>query len=281
MTPVVYSSESSLREPRAFVRAMFSDLAAARELAQVLFLRNVRAQFRQSLLGYAWLFLPPLVTTATWVFLNMAGILNTQTTTVPYPLYVLTGTLLWQGFTDALNCPLTQLNASKSMLNKVNFPREALILAGIAEVILNFVVRLMVVGVVFLALRFPIPPTILLAPFGMLALLAFGLMLGLLSVPFGMLYQDVQRGLGIIVTLWFFVTPIVYATPSSAPLATILWLNPVTPLLVTTRDWLTTGSTNHLAAFLVITLLTVPGIFFAWSLLRLAMPHLIARTLTR
>jgi lipopolysaccharide transport system permease protein len=277
----VYTAESSLRKPRTFVRGLWADFRAARQLAGVLFRRNVRAQYRQSLLGYVWLFLPPIVTTLTWVFLNAAGILNIQQADVPYPLYVLIGTLLWQGFVDALNSPLSQLTANKPLLNKVNFPREALIIAGFAEVLLNFAVRLLLLFFVFLFMRFPIPPTILLAPLGMLAVLLLGLTLGLLLVPIGMLYQDIQRGLGVATGLWFFATPIVYTPPTIFPFSLIVSLNPVTPLIVTTRDWLTTGLSTQLEKFLLVISCSIVGLLVGWIVLRLAMPHLVARTLSR
>ena len=280
-TSVVYTSESSLRHPGALGRAMITDLMAAVELARVLFRRNLRMRHRQSLLGYVWLFLPPVVTTLTWVFLNAAGLLRPQTTTTPYPLYVLTGTLLWQGFVDALNCPLNQLSSNRPLLSKVSFPREALILVGFAEALFNFAIRLLLLVVVYAVMRFPVPPTILLVPVGVLALMLFGLMLGLALAPFGLLFQDVQRGLGIIVSLWYFVTPIVYTPPDTYPFTLIARLNPVTPLLMTTRDWLTTGVTTQLNGFLLMTLLTGGGILVAWTFLRLAMPHLITRTLAR
>jgi homopolymeric O-antigen transport system permease protein len=278
---IVYTAESSLRQPRTFVRGLWAGVRAARQLAAVLFQRNVRAQYRQSLLGYVWLFLPPIVTTLTWVFLNAAGVLSVQPADVPYPLYVLIGTLLWQGFVDALNTPLSQLTANKPLLSKVNFPSEALIMAGFAEVLLNFAVRLLLLMVIFLFMRFHLPPTILLAPLGMLAVLLLGLTIGMWLVPIGMLYQDIQRGLGVATGLWFFVTPIVYTPPTTFPFTLIVSLNPVTPLIVTTRDWLTTGLSTQPGKFLLVIIFSVVGLLVGWIVLRLALPHLIARTLTR
>ncbi len=66
---VVYTPQSQLRNPVALLRSMFSDLMASRELAWRLFVRDISSQYRQSLLGYAWAFLGPLITTLLWVFL--------------------------------------------------------------------------------------------------------------------------------------------------------------------------------------------------------------------
>ncbi len=274
---VVYTPESQLRRPRQLVRSMVIDLLASRELAWRLLVRNISAQYRQSLLGYLWAFLPPVVTTLVWVFLNSQQILNVGATDIPYPAYVMVGTLLWQGFVEALNSPIKLITSSRSMLAKINFPREALILAGLGEVLFNFAIRLVLMLVVFLWFRIAVPPTVLLAPVGILALMALGLMIGLLLAPLGMLYGDIQRGLTIITTLWFYVTPVVYPPPTTWPASQLAQINPVSQLLLTTRELLTSGTVSQPGGFLLITGITFGLMLVGWVLYRVAMPHLIAR----
>ena len=274
---VVYTPDSQLRHPRQLVRSMVTDLLASRELAWRLFVRNISAQYRQSLLGYLWAFLPPIVTTLVWVFLNSQQIVNIGATDIPYPAYVMVGTLLWQGFVDALNSPIKLITSSRSMLAKINFPREALILAGLGEVLFNFAIRLVLMLVVFVWFRIAVPPTIFLAPVGILALMALGLMIGLLLTPLGMLYSDIGRGLAIITTLWFYLTPVVYPPPTTWPASLLAQVNPVSPLLLTTRDLLTTGTVSQPGSFLLITSITFGLMLMGWVLYRVAMPHLIAR----
>ena len=66
----VYTPESPLKNPGRLLRAMFRDVLAARELAWRLFVRDLSAQYRQTYLGYVWAFLPPLVASATFIFLQ-------------------------------------------------------------------------------------------------------------------------------------------------------------------------------------------------------------------
>jgi len=108
----------------------------ARELAWRLLVRNISAQYRQSLLGYAWAFIPPLFASLIWIFLHSQRILGIGDTGMPCPVFVIIGTVLWQTFTEALNSPLQMVNQSKAMLAKINFPREALILTGVGPVLL-------------------------------------------------------------------------------------------------------------------------------------------------
>ena len=66
----VYTSDSPLRRPGQLLRAMLKDISESRELALRLFLRNIRSKYRQTVFGYVWAFLPPVVTTLVFVFLN-------------------------------------------------------------------------------------------------------------------------------------------------------------------------------------------------------------------
>ena len=274
---VVYTPESQLRHPRQLVRSMVFDLLASRELAWRLFVRNISAQYRQTMLGYLWAFLPPIVTTLTFVFLNSQNILSVGDTDIPYPAYVMVGTLLWQGFADALNSPIRLISSSRSMLARINFPREALILAGLGEVLFNFAIRLVLLLVVFIWFRIHVPTTVFLAPFGVLALMALGLMIGILLTPLGVLYQDIERGLAILLTMWFFVTPVVYPPPTRWPASLLAQLNPVSPLLITTRELLTTGTVSQPGGFLLITGIAFGLMLVGWVLYRVAMPHLVER----
>lgn len=274
---VIYSPSSQLRHPLQLLINMWRDLKASKELAWRLFVRNISAMYRQTMLGYIWAFLPPVFTTLTFVFLNSQKIFSVGETDIPYPAYVMIGTLLWQGFADAMNSPLRVINQSKSFLAKINFPREALILAGIGEVLFNFAIRLILLFIVFFWYKIPVPMTVFWAPMGILAMMALGLMFGVLLAPLGVLYQDIEKGLPLIIGMWMFLTPVVYPPPTSWPASLISSLNPVSPLLITTREMITTGHFTHLTGFIVILGLTHALLFIGWILYRLALPHLIER----
>ncbi len=256
---------------------MWSDLLASRELAWRLLVRNISAQYRQSLLGYAWAFLPPLFTTAIWVFLQSQKIFSMADTGMPYVVFVLTGTVLWQTFIEALKSPLTMVNQSRPMLAKINFPREALLLTGIGHVFFNFGIRVIILIPVYWWFDVPLQTGIFLSLLGVLALVTLGITIGLLLTPLGMLYQDVGRAIRFGTQALFFLTPIVYPVPRASWAGTLIQLNPVTPLLQSTRDWLVSGSTSHQSGFLWVCGISLVFLLVGWVLYRIAMPHLISR----
>ncbi len=273
----VYTPESPLTEPGKLFQAMFRDLAASRELAWRLFVRDTSAQYRQSVLGYFWAFLPPVVTTATFTYLNSQQILNIGDTAIPYPAFVMIGMVLWQTFVDALNSPLRAVGGARAMLTKINFPREALVLGGVADVLFNFLVRAILLVPIFLYYRLEIGASLLWVPLAILTLVLLGLSLGMLLVPLGLLYTDVGRGVSLIASFWMLLTPVVYPPPQSGVGAFLAKWNPVSPLILTARQWLVGQPTTALPAFLVVTGASVVVLWFGWVMFRIALPHIIDR----
>ena len=273
----VYTPASPLSAPGRMAGAMWRDLRLASHLAWRLLVRNLSAQYRQTALGYIWAFVPPLITSLLWIFLNAQKIVSFGSTEIPYPVYVLIGTLLWQVFVDAINSPLRIMNQSTQMLAKINFPREALILAAAGEVVFNFLIRLVLLAAVFVLFRVPLQSGLLLAPLGIAALILLGLVCGILLTPLGMLYQDVQRGVLVLTQPWFYLTPVIYPLPDSGLMSLVAGLNPVRPLLVMTRELLTTGHLVQVPGALLVGCLSLFLLAAGWILYRIAMPHLVER----
>jgi lipopolysaccharide transport system permease protein len=274
---VVYTPESKIRHPLRMVRAMGRDLLASRELAWRLLVRDISAQYRQSLFGMVWAFVPPLITAATLTFARNAGVVNIGETDIPYPAYVMFSMALWQTFTEALTGPIQAVNAAKPMLAKINFPREAIVLAKLGQVLFNFGIKLLLIVALFLWFRIPVPWTVVLAPVALLHLVGFGTALGLWLAPIGALYQDVNRALPLVMSPWLLLTPVVYPPPQSGIFGTIVQLNPVTPLLVTTRELATVGTVSHPVGFWVASGLALVLLLLGWLLYRLAMPFIVER----
>jgi len=274
---VLYTPDSELRHPRRLIRAMWNDLWASRELAGLLMRRDISAQYRQSFLGFAWAFLPSIVMAIGFTLAGNAKVINVAATQLPYPAYVVLSMILWQTFVEALNGPVQAVNNAKLMLARINFPREAIVLAKIGEVFFNFAIKLVLVLAVFFWYQIPVTRTALLAPFALLSLILLGTVFGSLLAPLGVLYQDINYGLTVCTGLWLFLTPVVYPVPQTGVFAMIVRANPVTPLLVTTRELATTGVVSDPYRFLVVSAAAILGLFLTWIAFRLAMPFAIER----
>ncbi|EAW43112.1 polysialic acid transport protein; KpsM [Nodularia spumigena CCY9414] len=256
---------------------MGRDLLASRELAWRLLVRDISAQYRQSLFGVLWAFLPPIITAAGLLVARNAGAVNIGDTEIPYPAYVMFSMALWQTFVESLSGPIAAVNTAKPMLAKINFPKEAIILAKLGEVFFNFGIKLILILGLFIWFQIPVNWSILLAPVALIHLVILGTGIGLLLAPVGALYGDIAKAIPLIVSPWLLLTPVIYPTPKEGLFATIVNLNPVTPLLVTTRDLATSGLVTNPAGFWVVSGLAFGVLLIAWVWYRLAIPFVVER----
>ncbi len=273
----IYGPESCLRDPVRLARDMLHDLGISRELAWRLFVRNLSAQYRQTALGYVWAFLPPLVTALLWIFINQTGLVSIGDTRLPYPLYVLVGTLLWQVFVDAVDAPLRLMTQSQSMLARIKFPREALVLAAIGEVVFNFLIRSVLLIGTLVYFEIPLSLQAVACLPGVVGIVLLGTVIGLLLSPIGLLYHDVQRAVLLLTQAWFYLTPIIYPTPTEGIGALVARFNPVAPLVIHTRELLTAGRIVSAADAAAVAAASALCLVAGWVLYRAAMPHIVER----
>lgn len=273
----IYTSESSLTNLRVMLHGMFSDLIAGRELAWRLAVRDISAQYRQTLLGFLWALILPLANTVVWIFLSSSGVVEISNTDMPYPVYVFVGTMLWAIFMDAVNAPLQGTTASKQMLAKINFPREAIIVSGVYQTLFNGCIKIALVMIVIAILGITPGWGSVLIPVGMFSLILMGTTLGLMITPIGLLYNDIGKALPLLMQFLMYVTPVVFAMPKEGIAATLFLINPITPVVMTARSWVTGQQPEMVGYFILVNFAALLLMLFVWIVYRLAMPILIER----
>ncbi len=273
----IYSADNTDRSLLRHLREVFRELPEAHELGYRLFKRNIKAMYRQSLLGIVWALFPPLITAALWIFLRGNNVMSFGDTSVPYPVFVLVGTMLWQIFTESILAPLKSITSNKSMLIKINIPREGLLLSGIYEVFFNVLIKIFLLAIIFIAFGQSLSVSVVWVLPGILSIITCGFSIGLLLTPIGMLYTDIQRGLGIILPFLMYLTPVIYPSPKDGAVAAIMRVNPMASLLVETRNWFTSQPIQDLNLFLIYTAIFIFISFFGIMIFRISMPMIIER----
>ena len=251
---------------------MFHDLVAGRELAWQLAVRDIKGQYRQAALGLLWAFILPVAHTITWIFLSGAGIVTLSDTALPYPVYVCAGTMIWATFMDAVNAPLQQTIAAKQMLAKINFTREALVVSGIYQTAFNAAIKIALLLATLLVLGIYPGWTLIWFPLSVVSLILAGTALGLLLTPIGILYTDIGKSLPMLMQFLMYLTPVVFPMPTSGWVVTVFKINPLTPLVLTARDWLTGFSPDYLGYYCIVNALIITLLLLVWVVYRIAMP---------
>lgn len=274
----IYSAEKRNNRVRSLAKEMLAEMYASRHVIVQVFIRDLKAAYRKSYLGYLWAVIPGLTTTAIWMFLNSQNIIKVAETPIPYPLYVLIGSTLWMFFTSAVTSPLGSFQGGSGVFMKLKVSPFAFILAGLGSLLFDLLLKLFLLAPVFI--WFGIAPPILaifLFPLGILGILMLGLAIGILLIPLGSLYGDVSRFVGFSLGFLMYLTPVVYPVPKEGWASTLVHLNPATYLLGATRDWLSFGESSYTPQFFILLGVSVILILLGLITLKIVMPHLVAR----
>ncbi|HRJ73757.1 MAG TPA: ABC transporter permease [Terrimicrobiaceae bacterium] len=276
---LVRSSRTDVIGLAETMRRMFSDLRASLHTGLQLATRDIHGLYRQNILGFAWILLPPIVTTALWLGLSQAGIAVVRTDSgMPYPVFLTLGTLLWSLFTDALNTPRLQVAGNMGTLANISFPPESVIVSGIMQIILNFTVRLLLlIGV---AAWFEYLPSLWSPALALAALyiLLLGTALGVFLIPFTTIYKDIGQMLNLGIPLLMYTAPVVYGVPQQGLLRYLMLANPLTYAFNAARSCIDgVFVSTDLIALAALTPLAIAALLAAWAIFRITLPHLVER----
>ncbi len=230
----IYSSESKSGIFKTF-RVLIKEFPVAHSLGLRFAKRNISTKYRQSIFGLLWAFLPPLATAIMWIILQSMKVIKLNDVGVPYPLFVVTGTMLWAVFVNSVLTPMQVVQNNKSILVKINFPREALIVNAFYEILFTTAINSLIIVAFLFIFKVHITAECLLFFPGIFLLIILGMAIGLLILPFSLLYRDIQFVLPTILQFAMYLTPVIYATTPFKGFAKILKINPVTPVLTEIR----------------------------------------------
>lgn len=235
---------AAVRRPGGCERSLMRrPLSQQIELILSLARRDLKARYKESVLGFFWSLLrPAFLTLVLWVVFALILRLRLHTDEVPYWLHVLVSVLTWNFFLGSVTDATHSIVANGNLLKKV--PLNAQVFP-VAAVISNGVHYVLALGLALLvtAATVGLSPALLMLPVMVtltaLLALAVGMLLGALNV----FYRDTGSALELAGLAWFYATPVIYpatvALQSLAPwgrAAEALYLaNPATPLLIGVR----------------------------------------------
>lgn len=260
------------------LKEIFTDIKKSNFLATQMAKRDIQAQYRQSYLGLVWAFLPIIVNSMVWLFLNSSGVVNIESPSgIPYTLYVVLGSTIWTVFVESLQLPINSVNAGKGIISKINFPKEALLVSGYYKFAFNLILKL-IVAFIFIFIFGAMPNvSILYFPLLLIILTLFGAAIGVILAPIGLLYSDVSRIITMGTQFLMYVTPVVYMVPKIGWSRIIFNLNPLTYLINDTRNSLIGLPVDNLGFNLLIGILSLMFFLIGLVVLRKSMNILIEK----
>ncbi len=266
---VTYTPDSSRRQSWHVWRTIIDEFLNSRELIWCLILRDVSVRYRQSVFGYLWAVLPSIVTVTVFAVLTQSRTIPVAEPPLPYVAYALWSISVWQLFAGCLSSCTNSLANAGSLVSRVNFPKEALVIAAIGQPLLDFMIRLVLVVSVFVWYQVPFKAQMIFVPFILLPAILLATGLSFVLSIINLVVRDIGNILGIALTFGMFLAPVLYSPPTTWPSNLINILNPFSPLLIASQDVIAFGSLSRPQSFLFSCLFSVLAFLAGWRFFRL------------
>ena len=236
-----------------------------RSLLATLTSRELKARYRGSVLGYLWSLANPLLLLSVYTFVFSYVFDPRDPNVTPYGLFLVTGLFPWIWFQTALTEGAAAVHANAGLIRKATFPCELLPMVSVLANLIHFAFALPMIAMAFGLFRLlgfsaggwavVLLPLVVVLQFPLVA----GLTLGLAALNTH--FKDVKDILNNVLTLMFFMTPILYTMKAVAPFRPIYLVvsaNPLTPFIQAYQDVLffnRVPSASHWLILLVVSLL--------------------------
>ena len=202
--------------------------------------RNFRTAYKQTILGPLWFIITPVLSVIVYVTV-FGGIANIPTDGVPPILFYLLGISVWGYFASCLSATSNSFVSNADIFGKVYFPRIIMPLVAVTTNLLSFAIQLAIFATFYIYYAFFDGGTYVLTVHWQIVLFpVLILILALMAVGFGMIfssmttkYRDLQIMLAKIISLWVYITPVIYPLSfvTNEKLHLAMSLNPVTPVM--------------------------------------------------
>ena len=262
------------------LKIMFKNVLRYRELILQLFVRDFFGGFKKSIFGMGWLFVSPILGIVSWIFLNSTGILEPGDVGVPYPAYVLVGSLIYGLFMGFYGAASGTIAAGGGFIMQVNYPHEILLVKQVAQYLSNFVIGFVPNILALMVFGITLHWEILLFPFMILPLFFLGAGLGLFVAVSNMVSNDIGTVIGFLLSFVQIATPIVYSTTvNSSLLQEVIKWNPLTYLVTNVRDMIFFGQMKSPEGYFIAAFLSLLFFLFSWRLFYLSEQRVLEKIL--
>lgn len=229
-----YDYHTHITAEHNFFKLNLKEVWQYRDLIILFTKRNFTVTYKQTILGPAWLFINPIISSLIYCFI-FGGIANMSTDGIPQILFYMSGNAIWTLFSTCLVKNATTFTANANVFGKVYFPRLTIPISNVLSAIIQFGIQMILVLVllVFYCAKGVVQPnwrTWLLLPVLLIQLGMMGMGCGIIISSMTTKYRDLSILVTFGIQLWMYITPVVYplSQADNELLKTVLLINPVT-----------------------------------------------------
>jgi len=216
-----------IEPPKGWQLVNFNELWEYRDLLYFLVWRDIRVQYAQTVLGFGWAILEPLIQIVLFTII-FGSVAKIETDGIPYFLFSTIAIVPWTYMSAAMTNSSQSLVSGQNMLGKVYFPRLIFPIAPVLTKFVDFLIALAIVAVVMVI--YGVKPTeqLLLLPLFIVLMVAVPTAVGFWLAALSVQYRDVKFAMQFIIRMMIYTAPIVYsASAIPAGWRFIYSLNPI------------------------------------------------------
>lgn len=219
------------------------ELYKYRQLIWTIAWGDFKARYKNSILGYFWSLLEPLVMLVI-LYVVFTNLMKVQVEY--YQLFLLLGIIMWNFFVKATNIGFNAITGKPYLVQKVYFPRDILVISGCITALLQSFFESLVFIAFMVAFWIPISWNVLYLPYILLIFFILALGTAFALAALNVYYRDIQFIWAVVLQAGFFITPILYPLSIFPPtLQAIFWLNPIAQIIVAARDCILYSTTPY------------------------------------
>jgi lipopolysaccharide transport system permease protein len=217
----------------------FKEIYQYRDLLMLFIRRDIVSVYKQTVLGPLWFLIQPIFTSITQ-FIVFGKIASIPSDGVPYFLFVLAGNTLWSYFSTSFTSVADTFKKNEGIFGKVYFPRAIMPIAITVSNLFKFGIQFLMFLIVLLYSIYSganAHPNIyiLFTPLIIIAMALMSMGLGMVITSITIKYRDFNFLLGFGISLFMYVTPVVYPTSLflskvSPDMHWLIYANPLTGL---------------------------------------------------
>lgn len=257
-----YEPDNSLKNGYLLTfKQIYQELTENKWLMYQLFKRDLSAMYKQSLIGFLWIFIMPIINVAVFIVLGRSGIFNFGDITVPYPIYAILGLAFWQIFANGVLACSGSLMAVGDMVKRINFSKKSVVIAAVGRGIISFLIQIVLLAVLFVVFGAVPSKYAILLPLFAIPIIFLTIGLGLILALLNSIVRDTGNLLSVSLNFLMYLTPILYAKPRIGILVNLTQYNPMYYLIAAGRDVVLTGEISEPVGFVYSCLFSI-SIFF-------------------
>ena len=232
---------------------IIKDIIEYRDLLYMLFFRDIRVRYKQSIMGFFWaIFMPALIVLSGIIVKKAMSILSHTPLNAQQIGFVMVKSLPWSFFISSIRSTTQSLVQSSQLITKIYFPRIIIPLSMVLARAYDFLIAGIVLTILLAFAKVGVSAQLIWLPIILLGLFIFTLSIGLITAVGNLFFRDVRYIVEVFLMFGIFYSPVFYEPDMLGKYKPLIMLNPISGYLEGIKD--------------VVILHKSPDVWFGYSL---------------